>query len=76
MKHLLYASFLPVFLFAAPSTAVITDGLKEGELVISEGLQRVRPGEAVSPGPASPPPTVSPAVAERGASGSGTEAKP
>ena len=28
-------------------------GLKEGELVISEGLQRVRPGAVVSPGPAS-----------------------
>ena len=28
--------------------------MKEGELVISEGLQRVRPGEAVSPGPATP----------------------
>jgi membrane fusion protein, multidrug efflux system len=61
---------------STPSTAVITDGLKEGELVISEGLQRVRLGEAVSPGPASPPPAVSPAVAEHGASGSGTEAKP
>ena len=29
---------------STPSTAVVTDGLKEGELVISEGLQRVRPG--------------------------------
>jgi len=35
--------------------------LQEGELVISEGLQRVRAGEVVSPGPASPPPTISPA---------------
>jgi len=43
---------------STPSTAVITNGLKEGELVISEGLQRVRPGQAVLPGPASPPPTV------------------
>ena len=41
---------------STPSTAVVTDGLKEGELVISDGLQRVRPGEAVLPGPASPPP--------------------
>ena len=30
---------------STPSTAVVTNGLKEGELVISEGLQRVRPGE-------------------------------
>ena len=53
---------------STPSTAVVTAGLKEGELVISEGLQRVRPGEVVSPGPASPPPAISPA-AEQGASG-------
>jgi len=33
-------------------------------LVISEGLQRARPGEVVSPGPAPPPPQVAP----RGAS--------
>ena len=43
---------------STPSMAVITNGLKEGELVISEGLQRVRPGEAVSPGPATPGPQV------------------
>jgi len=48
---------------STPSTAVISDGLKEGELVISEGLQRVRAGEAVSAGPASPPPAMSPSVA-------------
>ena len=45
---------------STPSTAVVTNGLKEGELVISEGLQRVRPGETVSPGPASPPPAIPP----------------
>jgi membrane fusion protein (multidrug efflux system) len=45
---------------STPSTAVITDGLKDGELVISEGLQRVRAGEAVSAGPASPPPPIPP----------------
>ena len=45
---------------STPSTAVVTSGLREGELVISEGLQRARPGEVVSPGPASPPPQVSP----------------
>jgi membrane fusion protein (multidrug efflux system) len=43
---------------STPTTAVVTYGLKEGELVISEGLQRARPGEVVSPGPASPPPPI------------------
>ncbi|MGC2199822.1 MAG: efflux RND transporter periplasmic adaptor subunit [Stellaceae bacterium] len=54
---------------STPSTAVITSGLTEGELVISEGLQRVRPGEVVSPGPASPPPATSPQAAQDGATG-------
>jgi membrane fusion protein (multidrug efflux system) len=53
---------------STPSTAVVSNGLKEGELVISEGVQRVRPGETVSPSPASPPPAISPA-AEQGTSG-------
>jgi membrane fusion protein, multidrug efflux system len=62
---------------STPSTAVVTSGLTEGELVISEGLQRARPGEAVSPGLATPPPQVAP----RGASAaepasSGSETKP
>ncbi|MGC1575702.1 MAG: efflux RND transporter periplasmic adaptor subunit [Beijerinckiaceae bacterium] len=43
---------------STPTTAVVTNGLKEGEVVVSEGLQRVRPGEAVSPGPATPGPQV------------------
>jgi membrane fusion protein (multidrug efflux system) len=47
---------------STPSTAVVTNGLKEGQMVISEGLQRVRPGETVSPGPATPPPPISPAA--------------
>jgi len=51
---------------STPSTAVVSSGLEEGELVVSEGLQRVRPGEVVSAGPASPPPQVAP----RGASAS------
>lgn len=42
---------------STPQTAVVTSGLKEGDLVISEGVQRARPGEVVSPGPASPGPT-------------------
>jgi membrane fusion protein, multidrug efflux system len=66
---------------STPSTAVVSSGLQEGELVISEGLQRVRPGEVVSAGPATPPPQVAP----RGAStpseigepaSSGSEKKP
>jgi membrane fusion protein, multidrug efflux system len=52
---------------STPSTAVVTNGINEGELVISEGLQRVRPGEAVSAGPASPSPAIPPAMALGGA---------
>jgi len=57
---------------STPSTAVVSNGLKEGELVISEGLQRVRPGATVLPSPATPPPPISPAAepaAEQGSSG-------
>jgi membrane fusion protein, multidrug efflux system len=61
---------------STPSTAVVTNGLKEGELVISEGLQRIRPDETVSPSPASPPPAIPPQVARSGASGAGPGAPP
>jgi membrane fusion protein, multidrug efflux system len=44
---------------STPTVAVITSGLTEGERVISEGVQRARPGEAVSPGPATPSPSIS-----------------
>jgi membrane fusion protein (multidrug efflux system) len=57
---------------STPSTAVVSNGLKEGELVISEGLQRVRPGATVSPSPATPPPPISPTAepaSEQGSSG-------
>src|SRR5215469_12698177 len=54
---------------STPSTAVVTSGLEEGELVISEGLQRARPGEVVSPGPA-------PQVSPRGASTPSEPAEP
>jgi membrane fusion protein (multidrug efflux system) len=37
---------------STPTTAVVTSGLKDGETVIVDGLQRVRPGEAVAPAPA------------------------
>lgn len=43
---------------STPTTAVVTNGLKEGELVVSDGLQRVRPGAVVSPGPATPGPQI------------------
>lgn len=39
-----------------PDMAVIEDGLKPGETLVTEGLQRVRPGQPVNPAPASPPP--------------------
>ena len=39
---------------STPTTAVVAGGLKDGEMVISDGVQRVRPGIVVSPGPASP----------------------
>jgi membrane fusion protein (multidrug efflux system) len=41
---------------STPTTAVVTRGLKDGEMVVTDGIQRVRPGIEVSPGPASPPP--------------------
>jgi membrane fusion protein (multidrug efflux system) len=44
---------------STPTVAVISSGLKEGELVVSEGVQRARPGETVSPSPATPPPSIS-----------------
>jgi membrane fusion protein (multidrug efflux system) len=63
---------------STPTSAVVTNGLQEGELVISEGLQRVRPGQPVSAGPASPPPAISPAAAPGGAGAAppGEAAKP
>ena len=42
---------------STPSVAVVDNGLKEGEMVVVDGIQRVRPGITVSPGPASPPPS-------------------
>jgi membrane fusion protein, multidrug efflux system len=38
---------------STPETAGIVDGLKEGERIIVEGVQRARPDSPVSPGPAS-----------------------
>ncbi len=47
----------PVQLGQSTATmAVVAGGLKQGETVILEGLQRVRPGIQVAPGPAGPKP--------------------
>ncbi len=43
---------------STPGEAVISAGLKEGETVIVDGVQRARPGIVVNPGPASPQPTL------------------
>ncbi|MDQ1079635.1 efflux RND transporter periplasmic adaptor subunit [Pseudoroseomonas cervicalis] len=40
---------------STPELAVIREGLREGESVIVDGLQRVRPGQPVSPAPANAP---------------------
>jgi membrane fusion protein (multidrug efflux system) len=39
---------------STPTIAAVISGLSPGEKVIAEGLQRVRSGQPVSPGPASP----------------------
>jgi membrane fusion protein (multidrug efflux system) len=39
---------------STPETAGIADGLTEGERIVVEGLQRVRPNSPVAPAPASP----------------------
>ena len=39
---------------STPTIAAVINGLALGDKVIVEGLQRVRPGQPVSPGPASP----------------------
>ena len=45
---------------STPETAVIASGLKEGETVVADGVQRVRPGIVVAPAPITPPPSVPP----------------
>ncbi|WP_441243668.1 efflux RND transporter periplasmic adaptor subunit [Tardiphaga sp. 768_D3_N2_1] len=62
---------------STPTIASVISGLAVGDKVIVEGLQRARPGQAVSPGPASPQITSSMKAAagdatpqaDRGASG-------
>jgi membrane fusion protein, multidrug efflux system len=47
-------------------TAVVEEGLQPGETVIAEGLQRVRPGQAVNAAPASAPPAAPGGAARQG----------
>jgi membrane fusion protein (multidrug efflux system) len=37
---------------ALPTSVAVTSGLAEGDRVIVEGIQRIRPGQPVSPAPA------------------------
>jgi membrane fusion protein (multidrug efflux system) len=53
---------------STPMIAVVAGGLKEGEMVVTDGIQRVRPGIVVSPGPASPPPPIAPGPQSTGKS--------
>jgi membrane fusion protein (multidrug efflux system) len=41
---------------AAPTSATVASGLNDGDAVVVEGIQRVRPGIVVSPAPAGQPP--------------------
>jgi membrane fusion protein (multidrug efflux system) len=50
---------------STPTVASIISGLKEGDSVVVEGLQRVRPGQSVSPGPPTAPPIPSTSRAAR-----------
>ena len=45
---------------STPATAVVSAGLKEGEQVVVDGVQRVRPGIVLKPSPASAQPTMPP----------------
>jgi membrane fusion protein, multidrug efflux system len=56
---------------ATPTVASVLSGLAEGAMVITDGVQKVHPGQVVSPGPASPPVAASPATL-RGAAAPGT----
>lgn len=49
---------------STPTVAVVLTGLKEGQTIVFDGLQRVRPGQPVSPQPAT-----NPIAAKAGASG-------
>jgi len=40
---------------STPLNAIVTDGLHEGETVVVDGIQRIRPGIVVAPAPAAQP---------------------
>jgi membrane fusion protein (multidrug efflux system) len=52
---------------ASPTVTSVLSGLTEGALVITDGVQKVHPGQVVSPGPASPPVAANPALLQGGA---------
>jgi membrane fusion protein, multidrug efflux system len=56
----------------SPTLAVVLSGLSEGENVVLEGIQRIRPGQIVSPAAAAGAPSAGPAAAP----GPGTSASP
>jgi membrane fusion protein (multidrug efflux system) len=41
---------------STPALASVVSGLTDGETVVVDGIQRVRPGQVVAPGPAAPQP--------------------
>ena len=41
---------------SSPAEAAVIDGLKDGEMVVAEGVQRVKAGATVSPSPVTPAP--------------------
>ncbi len=43
---------------STPTVASVTGGLKAGEIIVSEGVQKVRGGQQVSPSPAEPAPSL------------------
>lgn len=45
---------------STPETAIVSSGIKEGEIIVVDGVQRVRPGAVVNPGPAATGPTLAP----------------
>jgi membrane fusion protein, multidrug efflux system len=49
---------------STPTTAVVASGLNEGDMVVVDGLQRVRPGIQVAPGPATPTATAAKAAGQ------------
>ncbi len=45
---------------STPDTAIVSSGIKEGDMIVVDGVQRVRPGAVVNPGPAAAAPTLTP----------------